>query len=56
MLPTVIYEALPYLYSSAGLGAALSLEHPLGKFSGGLMFCTALVIWAMRRRYRSFSQ
>lgn len=56
MLPAFIYEPLPYIYGSAGLTAALNLEHPLGQFSGGLMFCTALVIWAMRRYYRSFNQ
>jgi len=55
MWPAFIYEPLPYLYSSAGLAAAINLEHPLGQFSGGLLFCTALVIWAMRRHYRSFN-
>jgi len=56
MWPTFIYELLPYLYSSVGIAAALNLDSPLGKFSGGLLFSAAVTIWSLRRYYRSFNQ
>lgn len=53
MIPRPLYEALPYLYTSAGLAAALKLDTPLGRLSGGLLFLAGLAVWAMRRHYRS---
>ena len=56
MLPRFIYELLPYIYGPTGIVAATQLDSDLGRFSGGLLFSAALVIWSLRRYYRTWQQ
>jgi len=52
--PGCLYETMPYIYSVAGLVAILYFDIPAGYGSGALLLFSALLIWKMRKEYRSF--
>lgn len=54
--PEWLYEYLPHLYFFAGLVAIDVLRGPLAWFSGGLLIGASVVVWVMRRRYRSMPE
>jgi hypothetical protein len=49
---TIWYETSPYLYTFAGIGAALSTDVQFGKISGILLLVAALTIIRLRWRSR----
>lgn len=51
-LPTWLYELLPSLYVASGLGVALFLPGRLSTFSGVLLVCAGLRVFAMRHMHR----
>lgn len=52
MLPKILYNALPYLYFSAGFFALFSLEAPVGYLSVAAFTAAGLLVLLMRRAYR----
>lgn len=52
MIPTPIYELLPYLYFSVGLAAATNVSPSFGRASGVILALIGITIWRMRRNYR----
>ena len=52
MLPRVIYELLPLLYSITGTLAIIRLDSTLGRISGALLLSAAVAIHTLRRVYR----
>ena len=54
--PAWLYEAMPYVYSLAGLAAILHFDTPAGYGAGTLLLFAALLIWKMRKENRSFNK
>jgi len=52
--PDWLYEAMPYIYSLAGLAAILHFDTPAGYGAGVLFLFSALLIWMKRKENRSF--
>ncbi len=52
MLPTRIYESLPYAYLLAGLACLALLPHPLGAWSGLILMNAGAMVWIMRAERR----
>ena len=52
MIPTPIYELLPYLYVLAGILAVAGLDTLFGKICGALLIIVGIVVYSARRRYR----
>ena len=49
-----LYEAMPYIYSAAGLMIILYIGTPAGYGAGALLLIAALWIWMMRLAKRAF--
>lgn len=56
MIPSPIYELLPYLYFSVGLAAATNVSPSFGRASGVLLVLIGIRIWTWRRNYRKAYQ
>jgi len=54
-IPHSIYESLPYLYMGGGVFVAAALPNVWGISSGLLLLATGVVVWWLRRTYRSAS-
>ncbi|SNY54589.1 hypothetical protein SAMN06297280_2686 [Arsukibacterium tuosuense] len=52
MLPTTIYEPLPYSYMVAGLVGMMVLPSALGVASGALLFLAGALVWIVRSEHR----
>ena len=52
--PDWLYEAMPYIYSAAGIAAIFHFDTPAGHGAGILLLFAALLIWKMRKDNRSF--
>tara|TARA_R110002126_G_scaffold16527_27_gene66081 strand:+ start:9590 stop:9982 length:393 start_codon:yes stop_codon:yes gene_type:complete len=52
VLPTKIYEPLPYSYMLAGLVSMLVLPTLLGVVSGGVLFLAGALVWIVRSEHR----
>ncbi|WP_290613223.1 hypothetical protein [Arsukibacterium sp. UBA3155] len=52
MLPTKIYEPLPYSYMLAGLISMVLLPSLLGMMSGTLLFMAGALVWIVRSEHR----
>lgn len=52
-LPDWIYEGLPYFYVTIGALSALALRNLIGIVSGLILISAGVVIWNMRRSFRS---
>ena len=52
--PDWLYEAMPYIYSVAGLAAIFHFDTSPGYGAGALLLFSALLIWMKRRGNRSF--
>ncbi len=52
MIPTPIYEALPYLYMLVGLASLISIDLIAAKLCGLILVVIGAVIYRTRRRYR----
>lgn len=53
MLPSTIYELLPFIYFPTGLAAIANLDTPLGRISGALLLSAGVAIYTTRKLYRS---
>ena len=47
--PDWLYEAMPYIYSVAGLAAIIYFDIPAGYGSGALLLFAAFLIWMKRK-------
>ena len=56
LLPKAIYEALPLFYILTGLLVVLTFYSPLARVSGSILASMGLLIFLLRRNYRSPSQ
>ena len=52
MIPTPIYELLPFIYAVAGVLAVVGIEEIPGKICGALLLIASIVIYQARWRYR----
>lgn len=52
-LPNWLYEPLPYIYSTTGVIATLSLDTYIGTLSGILLMSAGILIWYLRFDHRS---
>ena len=52
--PQWLYEAMPFIYSVAGLTMILYFGTPSGYGAGALLLITAFWIWLMRSAKRAF--
>lgn len=52
MLPTKIYEPLPYSYMFAGLVSMMLVPSMLGVVSGALLFLAGALVWIVRSEHR----
>ncbi|WP_213996705.1 hypothetical protein [Arsukibacterium sp.] len=52
MLPTKIYEPLPYSYMVAGLVSMMLLPSVTGVASGALLFLAGALVWIIRSEHR----
>ncbi|MDX1677766.1 hypothetical protein [Arsukibacterium sp.] len=52
MLPTKIYEPLPYSYMLAGLISMVLIPSVLGLLSGLLLFMAGALVWIVRSEHR----
>lgn len=52
MIPTPVYELLPYGYVFLGILAAAGLETILGKVCGALLIIVGIIVYQARMRYR----
>jgi hemerythrin-like metal-binding protein len=50
--PEWFYQSMPWLYMGAGVFTITRLQNGMGKFSGGLLIITAVVVLSQRYRYR----
>lgn len=51
-LPERLYEALPYLYVTSGVGTMVMIQGLLALVSGLLLVGAGSVVWRWRRAYR----
>jgi hypothetical protein len=56
ILPSWIYEPLPYIYGGVGIFAAFTLDSMIGKLSGVLLISAGIVVGFLRYEYRSFQR
>ena len=52
MLPKVLYELLPYIYFSIGLGSGVSINTTIVFIASAILMATGVLILAMRISYR----
>ena len=52
MLPSKLYEALPYVYVAAGIGIMLSSPQLFATAAGGLLALAGAVVWVLRSENR----
>ena len=52
--PDWLYEAMPCVYSVAGIVTIYSFGSSVGHGAGALLLTAALMIWMKRREHRSF--
>ena len=52
MLPKVLYELLPYIYFSIGLGSGVSINTAIVFIASAILMATGIVILVMRVSYR----
>jgi len=52
--PDWLYEAMPYIYSVAGIVTLYYFGTPVGYGAGALLLTAALLIWMKRKEHRSF--
>lgn len=52
MLPTKIYEPLPYSYMLAGIVSMVLVPSLLGVLSGALLFLAGALVWIVRSEHR----
>ena len=52
MIPTPIYELLPFIYAVAGVLAVVGIEEIPGKICGALLLIASITIYQARWRYR----
>lgn len=52
-MPDWLYEGLPYFYIAVGVVSALGLRNLIGISSGLILISAGVVIWNMRRNFRS---
>jgi nitrate reductase gamma subunit len=52
--PDWLYEAMPYVYSVAGIAAILYFDTPAGYGAGVLLLFATFLIWMKRKENRSF--
>lgn len=48
-----LYEYRPTLFALAGILAGLSIDHPLGRISAGVLILMSIVIFNLRLNNRS---
>lgn len=53
MLPKYIYEALPALYFMLGILCVITIESSIALIPSAMLITAALLIYLMRRLYRS---
>ncbi len=53
ILPSWLYEPLPYVYASVGAAATLSTDSIIGVISGVMLMSAGIYIWYLRFDYRS---
>jgi hypothetical protein len=51
-LPNWLYEPLPYVYTTVGAIATLSLDTLVGMLSGILLMSAGIVVWYLRFEHR----
>ncbi len=56
MLPSQLYESLPYLYLAAGVACFALLPHPIGAWAGVLLINAGALVWIMRAERRRLNQ
>lgn len=54
-LPVWLYEVMPFIYLLAGFAVSYRYDSLVGYVVGGLLLIAAIIIWAMRIRYRSMN-
>lgn len=52
MIPTPLYETMPYLYGALGFIAALGLDPTGGRACGLVLVAVSMHVLRLRRRYR----
>ena len=52
MLPKMIYELLPYLYLSIGVGSGVTISSTLVFIASALLMTAGVLVLAMRFSYR----
>jgi hypothetical protein len=52
--PDWLYQAMPYIYSLAGLATIYHFNTPLGYGAGALLLVAACLIWMMRKENRTY--
>lgn len=52
MLPKMIYEMLPYLYLSIGVGSGITISSTLVFIASVLLMATGILVLVMRITYR----
>jgi len=52
MLPKMIYEMLPYLYLSIGVGSGITISSTLVFIASVLLMTTGILVLVMRITYR----
>jgi hypothetical protein len=54
ILPSWVYEPLPYVYGIAGVLSAYNLDSLMGRISGILLITAGIVVGYQRYEYRRF--
>jgi len=52
MLSRPVYEALPYVYITAGIEVIFAIGTPLAWLAGGLLYATGAYVWILRANVR----
>jgi len=52
--PDWLYQAMPYIYSLAGLAAIYHFDTPPGYGAGALLLLAACLIWMARKENRTY--
>lgn len=52
MIPQPLYEALPYIYTIAGLASIMGLDPTGGRVCGAILLSAGVLIIKMRKDYR----
>jgi len=49
----ILYNALPYIYTSSGVVSLLTSGESIGRFSGALLVSAAMLVFHMRLEFRT---